>query len=135
MSERLETMSQIKRTIKKINRNHKLYYRDSKGAVRRLDKISKSINGNILVAFIKGDASEHYSRLNADVKHWSELKPLTMNVQKDEQEDYQKLKKAVGSNSIIISYNGSWRPLVNLGAYKPQEVTSEEVVEELETVE
>ena len=135
MSTEKETMSQVKRRVKRITRNHKLYFRERGRAIRRLDKLSKSIYGNILVAFIKGDADKHYSKLNEKVSSWKEFQPIAMNIHSEEQEDFKRLKKAAGTDPVIISYNGSWQPLVNLGGFNPPKVSEESPVEELVEVE
>jgi hypothetical protein len=113
----------VKKRIKKINRNHKLYVRDLKGGLRRLDKISLDIYGRIIILFLKGDGEKRYSLLNTDVKSWDQLKPLQMPLDKVDAIEFMKLQKALGtkSKSIVVSYNGSWKPLVNLYMFVPKD--------------
>jgi len=101
----------------KITKKHKLYFREKGLSIRRLDKASPGIYIYILRQFIEGDANEKYWKLNEKVNHWSDYRPIEMILPTELNDSFKTLVNLAGSqktNTVTISYNGSWRPLVNL---------------------
>lgn len=115
-----EDTPKSRRMMKRIRRDRKLYFRDSNGSIRRLDKISLNIYDSIIVNFLMGDSEGKYQKLNKDVKHWKDIKPLPLVLLKRFRNEFSTLQKVVGQskNAITIYYNGSWKPLVALMVQK-----------------
>lgn len=93
-----------------IKKKHKLYLRDAKGAIRRLDKLSISIYGFIINQFYEGGAEKRYSAMNKGVKLFSKYLPIQMIIPRTFQNDFKILKQAVSKdkklNVIEITING-----------------------------
>ena len=101
----------------KITKKHKLYFRDGQLVIRRLDKLVPMIYLHILKLFIEGDANNRYLELNKNVRHWSNYKPIPIELPKEFENSFKVLIKTIGNpylDKVIISYNGSWQPLVEL---------------------
>jgi len=96
-----------------ITKKHKLYFRDHRNnSIKRLDKVSKKVYLHILNEFLANGADKAWAKLNDKVTTWEKLKPLPMQLPQELKEDFDKI---LGSRErITISYNGSWRPLVEL---------------------
>lgn len=122
-------LNKIKRNIKKIKRNHKLYFRQSNGILRRLDKVSRTLYDLIIVSFLQGSSSKLYELLNKKVKKWDEYKAIPISVPLVHKLEFKKLQKIQGGGSerITISYNGSWKPLVDLSLESKEAVKLEVV--------
>lgn len=113
------TQSELKRInkiMKSIKSHHKLYFRTVSGEIRRLDKAADTMYQLAMILFLKQGGASHYELINKDAKHWSELKPINMAVKEEYRSEFEKLQKAIGSKvaNVIITYNGSWKPLVNI---------------------
>lgn len=118
------TQEQVKKRIKLIKRKHKLYVRASDLSIRRLDKISQDLYDLVIIEFLKGDGEKRYGMLNADVKHWGDYKPIQMTLRKKFHQQLFTLNKALGNfqyDSVVVSYNGSWKPLARLKLTREEE--------------
>lgn len=99
-------MSKVSRVIKA----QKLYFRDKKGNIRNLYKADKIIYNYIFGLFFNKGGNARYSELNKDVKHWSNFKPLLHSA--PENINVLVREKILVRGEAIISYNGSWQPLI-----------------------
>ena len=101
-----------------ITKNHKLYFRTSDGTIKRLDKVARNIYIDVLNAFFSGKHKAKYERKNKRVKDWSKYKPVTFILSKERTIEFLLLSKQIdrkrGYEPIVISYNGSWQPLVEI---------------------
>lgn len=109
-----EDTPKSRRLMKRIRRDRKLYFRDSNGSIRRLDKVSTNLYDSIIVNFLMGDAEKKYAKLNKDVKHWQDLKPIALSVLKRFKDELKQVQKLTEQKFPKIYYNGSWKPLVEL---------------------
>lgn len=101
-----------------ITKKNKLYFRDKNEVIRRLDKVAPQIYIYIITQFLKGEAEKEYQELNKGVTSWKGFKPIEMTLPEDHKMSFNILANVVNTfkkpKSIVISHNGSWRPLVNL---------------------
>ena len=96
----------------KINKKHKLYFRDQvTQSVRRLDKASPIIYAFVIKHFLENDGQKEHQELNKDVKSWKEYKPVQLPLPEEYHQEFKKLSRTKG---LVISYNSSWLPLANL---------------------
>lgn len=105
---------QMKRRLKKIFRNHKLYVRDAKGGLRRLDKLNRNIYDLIIVYFLNGSGAKTYNLINKDIKSWKDWKAVPFVIEKQYESDFRIVQAVAKMKSFEVMYNGSWRPLVDL---------------------
>ena len=101
-----------------MSKKHKFYFRAEGDELRNLENISPKIVQFITTSFIKNGAQKEYEELNKDVRHWNEYKPITMQLPPELHTEFEKIQYVVDhfckATSITISYNGSWKPLVEL---------------------
>ena len=101
-----------------ITKNHKLYFRTSDGTIKGLDKVARNIYIDILNAFFSGKHKARYARKNKRVKVWSKYKPIPFIISDERTIEFLLLSKQIdskrGYEPIVISYNGSWKPLVTI---------------------
>ena len=66
-----------------------------------------------------GNGEKKYALMNKGVEHWLNLKAIPMKLDKKYKDDFAELLKFTGqSKSVIVSYNSSWKPLVELTVKK-----------------
>ena len=111
-------LRRVNKQIRLIRKRHKLYFQNTKGTIRRLDKVAQEVNDLILVHFLKGPGEEEYQKLNEGVTDYKKLKGLPFVIPSKYVESFRSLQKTVSSrlkyDVIEISYNGSWKPLVRV---------------------
>lgn len=104
-----------KRTLKRIRRDRKLYFRDKNGSIRLLSKVSENLYDSVIVNFLMGDAEKRYQALNIDVKHWSKLKPVNIEILKQFENEFKQLLKITEQKrTVTLFYNSSWRKLATI---------------------
>ena len=106
----------INKIMRSIKIHHKLYFRAGGGEIRRLDKTADLLYQLIMLHFLKQGGASHYEEINKDSTHWSDLKPINLAIPIEYEGEFKKLQKAICANvdNVIITYNGSWKPLVNI---------------------
>ena len=114
--EQIAEQKKRSKAVRRIKRQHKLYFRDSKRAIRNLDDVATNICDTILVYFFQGNGKKRYSMLNEKAKGVEDLKPIIMPIDKKFSEEFNFLRKVMKTSeeSVIIYYNNSWRPLVQV---------------------
>jgi len=127
-----EIAKHIKRSqkrAKRITRKHKLYVRGWNDEIRRLDKISPEIYGQIILLFLQGKGEDRYALLNKGTEHWSDLKGISMPLDLKDEGLFKKLQKVLKDTSkrITVYYNGSWKPLVEVHMYVPEAQMEEKI--------
>ena len=96
----------------KITKKYKLYFRSQQdGSLKRLDKVSLFLYVSIIKGFFNKGLFEEYKTKNKNIKHWSQYKPIDLIVPSDHLNEFRKL---TNKNQIVISFSGSWQPLVKL---------------------
>lgn len=134
--ELLKERKAVEKRVRRITKKHKLYVRSANGSLRRLDKLSPDIYGRIILLFLKGDGEQRYSKINKDVKTWQKLIPIAMPMLPEDNLKFRKLHKELGLvgsgiKEIVVSYNGSWKPLVRI--YEQKVENKMEVKQETKT--
>lgn len=95
----------------KLTKKHKLFIVDSKGTARRLDKINKLLYFGVIREFTQGTAAKQYADKNKDANRFKGPEPIEIKLN-----DILKaeMKKITDAKTLLITYNGTWQPLVRL---------------------
>lgn len=104
----------------KVLKKHKLYFRDEKtGAARNLGKVNYKLFLFIIQEFVLKGGEYRYQKLNKGVNHWSKFKALPLSVPKELNGEFDKVTK---KHSLLLSYDGTWKPLVSLIRFNDSEL-------------
>lgn len=122
-------LTRIKRQLKNIRRNNKLYIRDKRGSMRLLSKISKMIDEVVLVEFIQGQSRKSFKIANKETKRRSATIPVKYNIPLEFASEFVKVQKEARlevDGSILVYHGDSLFNLAKISLQKPELETQED---------
>lgn len=97
--------------ISKVIKNHKLYFRTHKGELKRLDKESLDLYVWAIKFYFNEGGKDLYDKKNSGVVHHQMLRSVDCRIPESLHDQFDSICK--GGKSFEVSYEGSWRPLIN----------------------